>query len=212
VDLKGAAWIYTRRADLTAHDVARRKVDLAVAVTQQLRMADTLRVRPDRDMKLAPVATATQRPSRTRPTIGDTVPELRGDPQTMIPVPTQRRLRDEWRDDPRYERGRSAASPANEKTGSERARDRGSESAPAAGREVLRPVFGSATESRPREEPLSGARKRDEGATHSLGERARRESAGEPRSAAPRLLEKAPPPPRATAPPRPAETAKKKKD
>ena len=91
-------WIYLRRGDVTARDIARRRVQLDGTSVQHVRMLEPAQSRLTRDFAVtdAPVTGAVARAPRnvsTRPTIGDTVPELRGDPMTTIPV-VRRRGRD----------------------------------------------------------------------------------------------------------------------
>jgi Family of unknown function (DUF6600)/FecR protein len=89
-------WIYLRRGDVTAHEIGRRRVRLDGGSIQQVRMLDTAQTRLTRDLAVTdtPVTGAVARGGprnvSTRPTIGDTVPELRSDPMTTIPVVRRR--------------------------------------------------------------------------------------------------------------------------
>ncbi len=106
---QASPWIYTRKGDLPMRDVARRRVDPRIAEVQALRVAESPRSRPSRDLqRLAdgPAAPgrdgAVPRAVNIKPTIGDTVPELRADPSIMIPAPVRHGVRH----DDRYDRGR----------------------------------------------------------------------------------------------------------
>lgn len=110
---EGNAWIYSRRSDLAAHDVARRRVQLGADQLGDLRPLEvgrarlTRELRPiDQDAPLAPRG-ALPRNVRTRPSPGDTVPELRGDPQVTIPSATGRRGLDDGRPEWRSTRERA---------------------------------------------------------------------------------------------------------
>jgi hypothetical protein len=102
----GSAWTYLRRSDLGAHDVARRRLQVGSDQLGDLRPLEvgrtrlTRELRPiDQDAPLAPRG-ALPRNVRTRPSPGDSVPELRADPQLTIPSATGRRGLDgrpEWR-------------------------------------------------------------------------------------------------------------------
>jgi hypothetical protein len=88
-------WIYLRRGDVTARDISRRRVQLDAGAVQRVKMLETVQSRLTRDLNVAdaPAAGAVPRGTRnvsTRPTIGDTVPELRNDPMTTIPVVRRR--------------------------------------------------------------------------------------------------------------------------
>jgi hypothetical protein len=88
-------WVYLRRGDLAAHDLGRRRVQLDGASVAQVRMLDQVQARLTRDVSVGTVpAGAVARPVprnvASRPTIGDTVPELRPDPMTTIPVVRRR--------------------------------------------------------------------------------------------------------------------------
>jgi hypothetical protein len=89
-------WVYTRRGDVTAPDLARRRLADASEAAADVRLIESPRARLTREF--APVADhaaaperAVPRNVRTRPTPGDTVPELRSDPMTTIPFPVARR-------------------------------------------------------------------------------------------------------------------------
>jgi hypothetical protein len=91
-----SAWLYTRRGDMSLRDVARRRVDVRPSEVQALRVGDSPRSRPSRDLQR--LADGPANPGREgsrgvniKPTIGDTVPELRSDPMVTIPAPLPRR-------------------------------------------------------------------------------------------------------------------------
>ncbi len=92
------AWLYTRKGDMGLREVARRRVEVRPAEVQALRVAESPRSRPSRDLQR--LADAPVNPSREgalprtvniKPTIGDTVPELRSDPSITIPSLLPRR-------------------------------------------------------------------------------------------------------------------------
>jgi uncharacterized protein DUF6600/FecR-like protein len=81
-------WTYVRRADLGTSDVARRRVEPAAVPLAQMRTVDMARARILRDGTVG--AGAVPRNVRTKPGVGDTVPELRTDNMTAIPLPVAR--------------------------------------------------------------------------------------------------------------------------
>jgi len=92
------AWTYARRGDLGARNVATRRVALNEVAARELRPITPQLERLGRDAQVAPArggeyagARAVPRNIQTRPTPGDTVPELRTDPATTIPFPVARR-------------------------------------------------------------------------------------------------------------------------
>ena len=91
-----SAWVYARKADVGARDLARRRVEMRPAEAQTLKVVESPRARPSRDfLRVSEVAVpregAGPRNISIKPTIGDTVPELRADPKTTIPAPVPRR-------------------------------------------------------------------------------------------------------------------------
>ncbi len=94
-------WTYARRGDLTARDLARRRVDRVdagaaqtmrvIESPHQARLTRQLAVAAPEAVPAQGGARALPRAVRTRPTMADTVPELRADPMTTIPFPTARR-------------------------------------------------------------------------------------------------------------------------
>ncbi len=99
------AWVYTRRGDLSARDLARRRTTPPADVVGALHVAQSPRARPSRDLRVIDVDSGVRREAgvprnvRLKPTAGDTVPELRRDPATTIGYPELRHTRPE----PRYE-------------------------------------------------------------------------------------------------------------
>jgi len=98
-----APWTYVRRGDMGQRDLARRKVDPTQVATGELRVAPAGHSRLSRDLRLVDGAVGSGQPSaggavprniRLKPTIGDTVPELRTDPTTTIRRPIPRRHRE----------------------------------------------------------------------------------------------------------------------
>lgn len=103
----GGAWVYSERGQMSVGFAGRRPVAAATAV-RDVRLIDAPHSRPTRDLRS--VETVGTKPSfravRTKPTIGDTVPELRSDNSTTIPAPVVRRRAS---DSPRYDRGHATA-------------------------------------------------------------------------------------------------------
>ena len=102
-----------RRGDLAARDVARRRVEAAAVPIGQMRVVDRARARVTREGTVA--EGAAPRNVRTRPGVGDTVPELRTDNQTTVPFAVARtqyesaREREQAREDP--DSGSASSSP-----------------------------------------------------------------------------------------------------
>lgn len=111
-DTVSTAWVYARRADVGAKDLGKRIVDGSAVEGRDLKVLESPRAKLGRDLQIAErlpgTEAATPRNIRTKPTMGDTVPELRSDPATTIPAPVaRRRARDQDRDDwLRYDRER----------------------------------------------------------------------------------------------------------
>ena len=90
-------WIYARKADIGARDLPRRRLEMRPSEVQNARVAESPNARPSRDFTRVSEAPAIPRERAVphgvnlKPTIGDTVPELRTDPTTTIPVPAPRR-------------------------------------------------------------------------------------------------------------------------
>src|SRR6185436_13566937 len=82
-------WNYTRRGDLTARDLPRRRVQLGDSDRQGQRVVENGYV--DRSGRLVDGAHAQPRNVNVRPTPGDTIQQLRSDPMTTIPFPVARR-------------------------------------------------------------------------------------------------------------------------
>jgi len=155
-------WTYARRVDLSAHDLARRiadardvghevrplegpharlRRDLTAAVDRTAAVVERTAVAGDRvavprtDRETAP------RRVRTRPTPGDTVPELRSDPMTTIPFPVARRR-------PRDDQEPAAAEPNDAAQARTPTRWRRTESAIAAAPVVAPPAAAHPTDVR----------------------------------------------------------------
>jgi len=90
----GSPWVYARRGDLGARDLARRRLDSRPSDLREARTLEPGRARLTRDLRVVEGGHAAPRAARTRPTIGDSVPELRQDPATSIPFPAARRGRE----------------------------------------------------------------------------------------------------------------------
>jgi hypothetical protein len=88
----GPGWSFVRRGELGARDLTRRRVERADDAA--IRLVDSPLARPTRDGREFRVVEGggrmVPRAVRTRPTPGDTVPELRADRTTTIPVPRPR--------------------------------------------------------------------------------------------------------------------------
>jgi uncharacterized protein DUF6600/FecR-like protein len=101
-------WTYARKGDITARDLPRRRLEMRPSEIQTLRVTESPTARPSRDFTRvaeAPVPRerAVPRGTSLKPTIGDTVPELRYDPTTQIPITVPRRRPREG-DDPHFDR------------------------------------------------------------------------------------------------------------
>ncbi len=99
------SWTLARRGDIGARDLARRRVD-ASGVAHGLRPLENARARLTRELGVTERPLSVPRAVRTRPSPGDTVPELRTDPATTIPFPTARRRYESERDRDRIEEQR----------------------------------------------------------------------------------------------------------
>jgi hypothetical protein len=91
-------WSYTRRTDLTAADVARRRVVLPSETIKTLHVADTPQARPTRDVRgievqAAPRTVAVPRNVRMGLSPGDAAPEIAQDNKIAVPAPVLRRVR-----------------------------------------------------------------------------------------------------------------------
>ena len=159
----GGSWVYARHGDLTARDLSRRRVHVDTADLAQVRVLASPRARLSKDLQVveAPVTKASApRTVRTKPTPGDTVPELRTDNQTTIPAPIARRRRES---EERHDRGNSFGEAAGRGT---RAAPRAPEAAAEAEPADARPAYGRGGDSerarwrRPESsgEPAAGAR------------------------------------------------------
>jgi hypothetical protein len=98
-------WTYVRRGDVFARDLSRRRIQLDGNSVQQVRVLESAQARLTRDLVVteappAAVARAVPRGASSRPQMSDTVPEMRGDPMTTIPVARRRGRPVDGRDDP----------------------------------------------------------------------------------------------------------------
>jgi hypothetical protein len=109
-------WSFVRRGDMGARDLSRRRVDSRGVDLGQVRVVDSPRARPSRDLREFGVRTgggrAVPRGARIGPTPGDTVPDLRIDRLTL-PLGA----------DPQYRERAGAPTRGSERRG-ERATDR----------------------------------------------------------------------------------------
>ncbi len=113
---RASSWTYARRADLTARDLPRRRVDIPDREAQGIRVVERGHI--DRGLRVVEGERTAPRNVQIRPTPGDTIPELRADPMTTIPCPVVRR---------RY----ASEDERREREGSDRARVRYEQSRPA---------------------------------------------------------------------------------
>jgi Family of unknown function (DUF6600)/FecR protein len=207
------SWVYTRRSELGAPDLARRRATPPAEVVSGLHIVESARARPSRDLRVVDVDTggrreAVRRDGRLKPSPGDTVPELRNDPATTIPGAILRRPRQENRPDTRYDERPEVSREHNRGASGSQAREVGAAprgERPGAAQER------SLGESRPR--PAATPRPRDNEPDRDVLRRIFRPLSdshrAEPRQASPRST----PPPRveprkATPPPAPPPTQK----
>ena len=185
-------WTYARRGDLSSRDLARRRVDrIDPTVARELRVIDNPHHRLSRDLTVvAKPAAFVQggsdgdaravprgRAVRTKPTMADTVPELRADPMTTIPFPIARRK-------PRTEEPEVKEGEAAPENPAVRSFPRRHATAPAA-------EAGTPPTAHPTDNRTPAARPRFDGSADS-GERSRRRHAAEesPAPDAPRVRER----------------------
>lgn len=105
-----SAWNYVRKGDLAARDVARRRVEAGAVPVERMRVVEQGRARVTREGTIA--EGAVPRNIRTKPGIGDTVPELRTDNMTTIPFPVARTKYESERERERERQDPDNASPA----------------------------------------------------------------------------------------------------
>jgi hypothetical protein len=144
------SWIYARNGDLTARDVSRRRVQMDPADLSQVRVLASPRARLTKDLRVseAPVTRAdAPRTVRTKPTPGDTVPELRTDNQTSIPLPVARRRRDS---EQRHDRGNSFGEAAGRNVRTPRTPEAGAAETERAGQPAPRREYGGGDAGRAR--------------------------------------------------------------
>jgi hypothetical protein len=83
----GSAWSFVRREDMASRDVARRRMENVPEGVISVRVAESARFRPTRDLReLSEARLAVPRAARVRPTPGDSVIELQRDNQTQVGV------------------------------------------------------------------------------------------------------------------------------
>ena len=112
---RGPEWSFARRGDMASRDVGRRRLDPGAVEVSALRVAESPRGRPTRDLRALETGQAVTRGAgRERPGARDTAPEVRaGSPYTTVQVPQARPREGEAdRDarDPRAERGATVRS------------------------------------------------------------------------------------------------------
>ena len=96
-------FVFVKKSDMGTRLPSERRFAVLGDAARSLRIADSPRLRPTRELKLSEApATAGLRTVKTRPSFGDTVPELRSDPATTIPLRS-------WQ----YERERSRVQPSD---------------------------------------------------------------------------------------------------
>ena len=108
---RGPEWTFARRGDMASRDLLRRRLDTAAVEVGTLRVADSPRGRPTRDLRSLETARAATRSAFERAGTRGTAPEIRIDSNTP---PQAARRRDSVVD--RDERGaaaRSARGPAD---------------------------------------------------------------------------------------------------
>jgi len=108
-------WTFVHRADMGARDLSRRRVETAVDLTRDVRIVDSPRARLTREMQLGDER-AVPRTVRTKPGVGDTVPELRTDPRYTIPAPVPRQQYESERERDAERRRPSPAQRYDERT------------------------------------------------------------------------------------------------
>lgn len=97
-----AGFNFVRKVDMGTRRLGERRFAVQGEAARAMRIADSPRALT-RELKLAEApAAAAVRTVKTRPSFGDTVPELRGDPATTIPLPTLRRRGRDEPDQPDY--------------------------------------------------------------------------------------------------------------
>jgi hypothetical protein len=121
------ALMVARRVDLGQRDLGRRRVSPGTVGLEELRAVARETAHLTREGTVAEGPVARPRPVRTQPTPGDTVPELRTDPRTVVPAPVARTRYESERERQRERELPSAA----ERLGSRRSPERRYESSPA---------------------------------------------------------------------------------
>jgi hypothetical protein len=144
---QGPGWTFARRGDMGARDLARRRLDAGAVEVTSMRVADTPRARPSRDLRTIDTPRAVPRAGQEALRPRDGAAERRADRANTIPWPgAVRRDREGER---RAHEGREGASERRRELGNAPARP--SDSPRAAERPTARP--------RAREESPSSARR-----------------------------------------------------
>lgn len=146
---RASPWVYARRGDLTARDLARRRVELTESEASAVRVVER-NAHVDRAARIAEGESAVPRSFRTRPTPAGTAQEPGADPAATIPSPSARRFAAE---DARRERGASGRARAV----FEQAATASSSPAPADGDEQARRRREAAETPAPQPESEAGA-------------------------------------------------------
>ncbi len=139
----GTAWSFVHRDDLAARDLTRRRFEVTPEAALAVRVAESPRFRPTRDVReLREGEAAVPRNIRVKPTPGDSVPELQRDNMTTVGVgPGSRRPRGRAplpgdppyyseRDSPENSRDRAVARPAHDQAAGQPAHDGGAGARP----------------------------------------------------------------------------------
>jgi hypothetical protein len=80
-----SAWTFVRHRELASRDLARRRLEPTSTLLGSTRILESATASLTRDLRVTHVERAVPRNIRTKPSPGDTVPELRTDPMTTIP-------------------------------------------------------------------------------------------------------------------------------
>lgn len=127
---RGAGWTFARRGDVGARDLARRRLDAGAVELTSLRVADTPRARPSRDLRAIETPRAVPRAGQEARGPRTSAPEKRTDRVTTIPWPgavrrdreTERRTHDarEGASESRREAGAPPVRPSDSPRATER--------------------------------------------------------------------------------------------
>jgi hypothetical protein len=111
-----SAWTFVRHRELASRDLARRRLEPTASLLGSTRILESAHASLTRDLRVTQVERAVPRNIRTKPSPGDTVPELRTDPMTTIPHAI-RRHPESGRPERRNEDASSAARPRERRGG-----------------------------------------------------------------------------------------------